>query len=256
MKKTMLFAVCVLALATSAFAQNSVWKVQDDESPVLLKYEGTQGDLTITVSTGATAAVIFTETGKTNTVNFAALTVDGFVAAVNALTGYGSTTNNYIRPWKALKWGAIGTDTLSNLVVAVSATSVTKGEWSTILKWDTSQTKHYNAVVSGIAGDSIIGGRYVTDIFGDVGGTGNLTVTLYEDDTVKFSRTVAEVTGWYYGAATNVVPTSTPGNIPATGFSLGSGVYIGQGKVGFVRAAMSTTATTGGIGAATKQRGE
>lgn len=255
--KKVLFTIGIVALALTANAQNSVWKAQDAESPVLIKYVGTQDNPTITVGTGSTAAacsVTLSTDGDTNVCS--GVTVAALIAAINAATDTDSTTNNYVYPWKAIQWGAIGTDVFSNNVIAVTATAVSPQEWSTLVKWDTSQTKTFDAVVSGVLGNSKIGGQFVTDIFGDAGGTGNCTISLYENDTVKYTRVIPAVNGWYYDAASNIVATTTAGNFPASGLSLGTGIYIGQGKIGHVRAAMSTTATTGGIGATTKQRGE
>lgn len=255
--KKLIVSVIIAAFAATSFAQ-SVWKAQDGECPLIIRYVGEQTSPYYEVT--ANIFRLGEPIGGTNGETHVSMTnkLSDIVAAINSATGYGSTTNAYVRPWEAKVWAGIGTEVMVSNIVAVSSNAVTAREWSKGLKWDTSACLHYDAVVSGIIDDGVQGGLYITDIFGDIGGTGNCTVYVYEGATVKYQKAFnAVISSYASGLSTDVVTytaTTTQGNIPDSGISFGSGIYIGQGRVGFVRASMSTTATTGGLGVNTKMK--
>lgn len=254
MKKNIIALIAAFIAVTLSATAGSVWKSADAESPILIKYEGTDTAPRIRVSG---LALVLEESANTASNSFTIGTgtnVATLLKLINSAQGYNHTAAAPVYPWKAIRWAALSTDNLTNLLVTATNTAVTVGAWDSTVKWDTSAALHYDVALSPLIGNSIAPlGVVVRSIFGDATGTGNATVRVYEDDTVKFQRVFPVSTNSYGLNATNVFKeVATEGNIPASGVEFPGGVKIGQGKVGFVRVSLSGTATTGGIGAATE----
>jgi hypothetical protein len=245
-------SVMVLAFCASSAVGQVIWKGANAEAPVLIRYVGQQSG-TYNVITG-TNLFLYEGSLSTNTVSLTN-TAANVCALVNAATGYGSTTNAYIRPWQAKVWGAVTTDTLgANKCGTVASNALTRGVWDNSLLWVTTTVGHYDCVVSGNVGGNTLGGLKITSIYGNAAGTGDCTVVVYEDSTAIYQRIFPATTVVYADAGGTNHTISAAGDLPAAGINFQSGLPIGLGKVGLIRATMSTTAATaGGIGAAISQ---
>lgn len=264
MKKLYMLAVLFIAAIFAAAASvnaGSVWKAEDAESPILIKYTGDDSTGAKVIVATNMISLIELANLHTNYVMMAGSTntIAEVCGVINVRTGYNHTASSPVYPWKAIQWGGLSTDNLTNNVVGLSTNALlTKNVYDGVVKWDTSSSLalHYDAVVSGNV-DGPLGGTYITSIFGDAAGTGSATVRIYEGDDVKYQRTYALSTNSYLvteGATTNIaIPVISAGNIPAEGIDLGTGIRIGRGKVGLVRVTLTATATGGGIGATTRE---
>lgn len=187
MKKFAKFGVVTLAamfgLCLCVNAGSAVWKAEDTESPILIKYNGT-GSPTATVdSTTAKLTLsdgldVFIHPYQFGTTN----TVAGLIGRINSATN--ASARGGKADWTALQWGSLSTDTLSTKVVAVSATALTPGVWSKIMKWDSSGAGAYDCVPDFVTANGPLGNFEVTQIFGEPLPVGDLTLSVYSDDTL------------------------------------------------------------------------
>lgn len=243
------FAVVALIglFATSAFAQ-SYWKGPDSEAAIAILYTGSNTNSPYVVIQGTN--LVLYEGSTANTVSLTN-TANVVVSTINAFTGLESTTNAYSHPWQAKKWATTGTEVLGpNKIVTVASNNVVSGVWETdLVLWDTSVVDHYDSVLSQMIGNTVVVPQGRLDrIFGSLPGTGTCTVVVYNDTTEVFRRAYPAVTGWYYGAATNVVPTTTEGDIPSEGIPLG--ITPKNGSVFWIRGSIDVSSgSTGGLGA-------
>lgn len=257
-------ATLVAVGAGSAHAQ-SVWKDYDAESPLLVRYIGSD-TATITVTTGKVEIV---DNLWTNTHTFA--TQVGTLATLKANID-GATNASGTKQFQTIYWaGTSGDSATATYFVAASSTTITR-EWSKVLKWDTSTCLHYDACINPGATDKPVGGYLIDRIFGSPDGTGNVTLSVYADGTKRYQRTFTSPT-YDVGATGLVIPYAyggtneaaaigyytntlyTADNTVTLDVDLGSGIFVGSGEPGFVRATRATTATTGGLGVSFKPVG-
>lgn len=250
MTRKIVVSALIGLFAASAFGQ-SYWKGADSEAAIIIRYLGNATNSPYCVIQGTNLYLYEGSTANTVSLTNTASTV---VATINAFTGLESTTNAYSRPWQAKKWATTGTEVLGpNKIVTVASNNFVVNQWETdLVLWDTSVVDHYDLVMSSMIDNSIVapggGNGKLTHLFGTLPGTGTCTVVIYGDATVKYQRAFPAVTGWYYGAATNVVPTTTEGDIPASGLT--PNVYLDNGVVNWVRGSIDVSSgSTGGLGA-------
>ena len=248
MKKSIVIVALLGLVAASAFGQ-SYWKGPDSEAAIIIRYAGSPTNGPYAAVTG-TNVFLYEGAGTTNSVSLTN-TASVIVGTINAFTGVGSSTNAYVRPWKALLWASTGTETCGpNKIPVVTSNNLYECLWDDdTLVWDTSVVDHYDNVLSYMLGDTIMAPEGdLSNIYGSIPGTGTCTIVVYENTTENYRRAFPAVTGWYYGAATNVVPTTTEGDIPVAGIPLG--INLRNGSVMWIRGSIDVSSgSTGGIGA-------
>jgi hypothetical protein len=229
----------MLAFAGVTFA-DGVWADYDGASPFIVRYMDADDVGTITL---AATAVTCVDDGNSTAISLTpTLTLAELVAAINACTNATGTKN-----FEAKMWAGVSADTVSNQIVAVSATTLTK-TWSTVAKWDTSVCLHYDVVANGLpfGPDAEIGSAgVITGLYGEPAGTGNRTVSVYVNGSRKFYQTF--VSPFYVPTADSTVNVVNA-TFDASTVDLGAGIPVGKDYVGFARVACATTATTGGLG--------
>ena len=239
---TVILTIAVLAIfATIAAQAGSVWNAADSAAPFAVRYMDADNVGTITVTTNT---IVLTDDGNTNTITYAAAynTLSEIVAGINAATNTAGTKN-----FEAVYWAGLAADTVTNTyIVNLAATTVTR-QWNYDAKWDTSVCKHYDSAAGVMVNTTPVTAGKINRIFGDPAGTGNVTVTLYVDGSVKWQRAITSpvyVLG--VASATNVADNASP-------FDFELDIPVGS-QSAFVRAARATTATTGGIGISDTRR--
>ena len=128
-----------------------------------------------------------------------------------------------------------------------ATTTIYGGQWGHI-KWDTSDVKHYRAYVPKASKGAGRGGKYIDSVYGNVGGTGDVTIKGYIDGTEVFESYVVSPT--YVKALDN--NTNTVNNIVVIDIPVG--VYVGQDQAFVLSADRATTGTTGGVGIRNKNK--
>jgi len=234
---SMLVAFALLAGLSPAMA-GSAWTDYDAASPLIIRYVGAETIHTLQVT--ATTIVQITDTTTTTT------TYNGFTLAQVVAALAAAEDDEGDKEWEVIYWAGIAADAVaSNDLIVAAATSVGR-EWNTVVKWDISNEKHYDCVVSHMVGNDVVGSQKIMDVFGEPTGTGDATVSIYVDGVRKYYKTITSPVYVYgVGYATNVADNSID---LADYVDLGDGVDVGKASIGFVRVARASTATTGGIG--------
>jgi len=241
--------VLVMLAPALVFAQGSAWRSEDDSAPFAIKVktddtvkayvDNTANVFSLTNSSDTAANVSVTLTPSTD--------VDDIVSDIESAT---NSNGRYV--YDAMVWEALSTDTVSNKMVAGNVTLVNH-EWDVQTEWDTSACLFYSCIPDEpVSDNSAPGGYRITGILGDPGGTGDVTVRIYQDNTLAYQATIEspvyttpQVVN-YTGTVTNVTVDQV--TLGGGEVNLGSGVWIGGGKRGVVKVTRGTTATTGGIG--------
>jgi hypothetical protein len=240
-----MIGIAVVFMASVTFGQTYAWKSEDDSSPLLVRVKN--GDA-VTVTASATALLVTNTTdglASKSIVLTETKTVAEAVAEINALTNSAGT---FI--YEAAVWSAVSTDTISNRLLAVSAVSIAGGTFSRAVKWDTSAYLSYTVIADSAVSGTPVGAYGINKILGNPGGTGNVTVNVYEDDTLIYQRVVPSPV-YLLPALTTANPcTNVVDAVVSLNLDVGN-IRIGSGKRGLVKVTRATTATTGGIGVAT-----
>lgn len=250
-KKLKAFVISLLSVcAISAMAQNvetksvpgaSAYKTEDSSYVMRIKYNGS--DSTAAISNSAIGVVLRDGTGITTPI-IIPTTASALLAAMEAATNSSGTKNFDVEYVNCLSG-----DTVSNNIITSSATwtSLADGQWHEVLKWDTSQCLHYDACSYGDNAPA----RWLTTIYGQPGGTGDLTLNVYLDGTEVYEKVI---TSPYYvfGQISTTTNTNTAINVVNVWENLGSattyGIYAAPKQRVHVRATRATTGTTGSIG--------
>ena len=249
LKGMLLIGLAVLVAVPAVFADGSAWKAQDAEYTLRIKYEPSVSTYAATVQvTTAFIKITGPDLSATHSNVFGPTETFGDVAgAVDAITNASGT-----RCFDAQVWGALSTDIPSNKVIASSAAAIVNNTWTGYAIDDTSGTKDYRIVTDGITMDQL-GGYKVLGVMGEPGGTGNVTVKVYDDDTLLYQKTHVSPT---YTLPSSVnytgVVTQTADNVVSIDAVLPP-IYIPRGSKGMIEATRATTGTTGGIGVSVGQ---
>ncbi len=275
----MLAPVAILVALCIPVDAGSIWNAADTAAPFAIRFN--DSDVTGTITVTATNVVV-TDDGNANSRVFAddaTPTLGEVVAAINSATNSAGGKN-----FEAVLWAGIAADVVTNSYLIVRSAATITGEWDYGVKWDTSTAKHYDSAVGVLIGVSPTSAGKIDRIFGDPIGTGDVTLSVYVDGSVKWSRLIVSpvyttpasttIGGYTVPAVTNTIITFGGGtNAPATSvtntivsatytvadsvnanvtdnsvaFDFRVNIEVGN-QPAFVRAARATTATTGGIG--------
>jgi len=253
MRKYVISIVAGLALVGSAFAgpkgenqtfyaadaSPAVWVVNTFNEDVTCAV--TNDDSTITVTVGSTA----------NTIDASGTAVDTIAeleAALRAVVNSEGQTG-----LKIFRCAVAGTESM-DAELLVTTTSIKKGSAGGIVLWDTSDTKHYRAYLPPRDGGGARGTVAVKSAYGDIKGTGSITMkayTVYNNTAsqIDMREVVSPIFVPTAAAATNLADEIAPGimDIPVD-----HQVSAGRGYI--FSADRATTGTTGGIGIRTEER--
>jgi len=249
MKKTMIVLIALLAcvaFVTPVFAQDNpgyVSEAADSSEMLWVKYTGDDGPANITVTTTTLVLDDGDMTDRTLTFADDAYTLADVVAWIGAVTN-----DSEVQVFQAKNRAGIGTDVVTNsYVIAAAATVLPKNAWKKHVKWDTTAVEHFDVVPTALLYDRQYGNGFIIDrIVGEPGGTGDLTVGIYESDTLVWQNTFASPV--YVKALVNA--TNTAVNTLTLDIDVGIPTY--EGKVYLIRATRATAGTTGILGVITK----
>lgn len=247
MKKILYTALALFALGSMSANAQTLF-AGADASPALRVYNGYAGSLSIVVS-GAGTGLVVTADSNVNTLNGDGS--DDTVAELAALIAAVTNASNE----KLLLVDtsvSLSTDSTDGELLSGTYTAGT-GEWLEI-PWDTSAALHYSASIQKAPqfkpGTMIdVSQRWhvpgvIKNVYGDVAGTGNVTVSIYVNGTAKFQQVV---TSPRYETPANGTNNVAEASVYLQDLSIPQIAYGPQDAV-IVRAARATTATTGNIG--------
>lgn len=254
MKKLMISLVGMITLAIvggNALADGSVWASEDAGVAMRVK-NGYTVPVQIRIYTTNSAAsqgqvVIgtFTNTfagaGGAGGTNATITKVAATIAACTNAAGKALLTVDYTM--------SLGADVTTNTLMTGTNT-IQEGQWGTALTWDTGGIPGVNSKYSAFVPKRTCGGngdmKKITKVFGNIGGTGDITVRAYLDQALVAEKIIDSpiyVMG-SLGSATN----SVSDDVTAGMINIDWPIVVGPDQTFFVRGERATTGTTGGIG--------
>lgn len=243
--KNLIMVIAMVTLFSSIGRGDSVrtWN-GDDGAPVFrVKNTGTE-TVTITVPSGAAYVYVTNGTvGTTITVGDAG-TVASVVASIEA-----TTNSSGDRPLTIDAMCSLAADVFSNKVVA--STITIQGNNHAFVngpKWDSSGALHFDTYYPKLSSGGVGDQKTVTHIFGDVAGTGNITLVGYVDRVEVFQKTIVSPV-YVWGQISSTTNTNTADSVTPGVFDINIDIPIARDESLLVRATRATTATdSGGIG--------
>lgn len=237
MKKTLkiLTLMGILIGFTSPAFAGSIWNSYDSAAPFVIKYKDAAKVGTIQITA---TGIVLVDDGNTSTLAYSASedTLEEVLAWIQAQTNATGTKN-----FETVIWAGLGADLVTNGYLVVSAADTLTTEWDYDVKWDTSNCLHYDSAAGVMVGSTPVQAGKIGRVFGDPVGTGNVTLSVYVDGSVKWSRLITSPV--YVKAADNTTNVADA----SSAFDYEVNIDVGT-QPAFVRAARATTATTGGIG--------
>ena len=237
-KNTIITALIALFVSTASFAA-SIHYASADGSPAIRVYNGYTGTVSIVITTnGAGNNMSVTLDGLANALDGSGNTdtVAELAAAIAACTNRAGTAALVVDTDCAL-----GTDSTDGELLDGTYTAVA-GAWLEI-PWDTSAALHYDVYIPDTAAGGVARQTQtkLKSVYGNPGGTGAVSLDVYLDGALAFSKPFIEPAG--------VSGTNDAAVVISNTVDLQSDVNIPVGtKSILVRATRATTATTGMLG--------
>lgn len=238
----------VLLVAGVSFGQSvRAWQ-SEDSSPALRIYNNStsngvfQGSNTVVWITSDTLKASVGTNSFTNISDFASI-VANFTNAAGK--------KNFQVDYNC----SLAGDACWKTLLATTKT-VSPGTWGTAFVWDTSTCLFFSLYFPGpnVGGSGNAGFDWnMLDVYGNIGGSGNLTIDAYSGGVKFFERVFVSplyIPDTQASSSTNLMRTDEvgPGQLSLNGANVVR-MPIGYSEDILVRANRATTATTGGIGA-------
>jgi hypothetical protein len=241
MKKLYGLVTVLIAIATLANAESvRTWHAEDAAPVFRVKNSGTEKVDMCVAATTFTLTITNGSCVTTKTID-ESTTVADIAAAVEA------STNSESKRVLSVDYDcSLATDIWSNEVVTGTTTiQANQHNYVDGPKWDTSACLYFSAFYPGSDKGGVGDVKAVARVFGDVGGTGNITLRGYADGTEIYQRSIVSPQ-YVFG----------PGGVTNTASDeVGTGIIdftidlpIAQTEGVMFRATRATTATTGGLG--------
>ena len=248
--RDMLITLLVLAWAVPAFAGPVGYGYNyntESNSCAMYVINGYDEEVQFLVVNSWASATNTVKVGSAyNTISGASASYDTFTevaAAIEACTNSaGKKLLTVVRDCVAAQ-----TETISNNVVTGSIT-LKAGEAGTVYKWITGNVKHYDCFIPASGHGVKRGNAVLEKIYGNVGGTGNITLNIYVDGTEKYEKVIRVPTYYATDAANLSNITNTADQVSAAQLDERIDFWVGAKQDCLVRATRATTATLGSLG--------
>jgi len=247
MKRLIVTLFVMLLVVSSGYAGDQHWQAEDTSPAIWIHNTGTEkATITIYEDDGATNRVVI---GSTVTVmDMSGTAID---TAAELASAVASATNSAgKKPLKAIVATSSDSETVdAELLVNTSGVAIEGGDWGSI-PLDTSDVKYFSIFLPASKnGPASRGTVDIKKIYGDIGGTGNITVEIYVDQVQKYQSSIVSPA---------YVPSFSDTNSVSVGHAadeVGPGILdidldftVGRSENCLIKATRATTGTTGGIG--------
>jgi hypothetical protein len=242
-----LLAVSAL-FALPTFAVDAIVYEQEDSSPAIRIHNGFDADIQVVFPAGDNAdCYVLVGAGETSSNNLdlsgSVDTIDEVHALLLACTNTSGQTLLTIDSEPSL-----GADSTDDELLDSQDITIAPGDWGELV-WDTSVCLFYSVYIPGSrATEGTVARKTLKRIYGNVGGTGNITVNIYEDQTEVYEYLVVSPV---YIAGVGAASTNeyTADAIGPAQLSIDLDFPFGVGRDYMIRAAHATTGTSGSLGA-------
>lgn len=240
MKKLYGLVTVLIAMGTMANAESvRTWYAEDSAPVFRVKNSGTE---VVTLNVAATTFTLTITNGSTVTTK----TVDESTTVAEIAAAVEASTNSESKKVLSVDYDcSLAADIWSNEVATGTITiGANQHNYMDGPKWDTSACLYFTAFYPGSDKGGVGDVKAVARLFGDVGGTGNITIRGYADGTEIYQRTIVSP-AYVFGVSgdTNVSDEVGTGIVDLT-----IDLPIARSEGVMFRATRATTATTGGLG--------
>lgn len=243
MKKIISVCLGVLVVSAALGADFTRKYYSEDNSPALRIKNGYTGNITLAV-TNATLGNVDVSDGTT-TSNIVVTSATTMSTLANYIAAYTNAAGKKLLTVDIEC--SVSSDTVSNKMMQVTSTNK-PAAWSTGLRWDTSACLFYSTYFPSGADGGDGNAKVLDSVWGDITGTGNITLNIYADDTEIYQKVyVSPVYVW--AAITGTTNLNTADSIGPGQILEKLSIPFGGDENVLIRATRATTATTGGIGA-------
>lgn len=183
----------------------------------------------------------------TNTLDLSGTSIDTIAELASNVAN--ATNSAGKKPLKTDTDCVVATSESCDEELLLTTNTISAGNWGTGFFWDTSDTKHFNAYIPSSDHGASRGGAWIRKIYGDIGGTGNITLTINVDGSQRYQRTI--VSPRYVLAATastNTAQVTASDEIWPGILDIPFDFYIGAKEDCLIQALRASSGTTGGLG--------
>lgn len=234
-----ILAVAVLAAVGTVYGATFKIATQASSPAFIVANNGTS---TVTIAiTGAGTGAVVTVDGNANT--WADTLATEYTNAADFATALEKSTNASGQAVLTVnRYASLPTDTVAGKLTNATY-SLLAGSTTNAIYWDSPAALHYDCF-----GKADYQPLVIDNIFGNPGGTGNITLSIYVNSVLAWQTLLTPGYTLANDANTNIVVTATG----LVGLPIPVNLPIESGKSFFIRAARATTLTTGNIGAVLK----
>lgn len=239
-KKLGMIMVVLIAAASLVYGDSvRTWSAEDAAPAFRVKNTGNEN---VYFVIGETAIVVTNGTEATSCSMVGAVTIAEVAALIEACENSSSKLTLSVDYDCAL--GAdVATSNLVNEGVVIMGNN---HFYNTVGKWDVSDVLHFDTYNPGFDVGGVGDVKAVARIFGDIGGTGNITISGYCDGTEVYQKTLLSPV--YYIGEGGVTNTWTADNTSPGILDIELDLPVARTEGILFRATRATTATTGGMG--------
>jgi len=253
MRKLKIMLATVLALGycfgAAVADEDAVTFYTEDKSPAIRIHNGYDAgtDVRVVITAGDDAANYVVVGTVTNTMDWSG--ANATVAQVAALIGACTNTAGAKKITVAYDCALAG-DSTDDEVMDSQDTTVKSGDWGDVVLWDTSTAKFYSAYIPSSETTGMSNDKVIKKIYGNIGGTGNITLNIYVDGVEKYEKVIVSpvyIPSANTGASNSVVHAEDEVGPAQLDIDLNFPARKSEAVV--IRATRASTGTTGSIGA-------
>jgi len=233
----MLVSALVCASGIGLAADGQIFYAED-ASPAIRVYNSGSELVTIQTLLGGAGTNVVTIGSIANTIDGSGTTdsVAELAAAIAACTNSAGKTPLTVD----IGCNAASTESTDGELLDATVT-IRSGSWGEVT-WDTSDVKWFRTYLPSSANGASRSGALVTSLYGNVGGTGDVTIRGYLDGSKIFEKIIESPIGVLNG------PTNLTDNVTAGCVEIPLNLYVGKSQRFMISSGRATTGTTGGIG--------
>ena len=236
--------VCFMAgNLIAAEAEDVVYK-QEDKSIALRVKNTFDEKVRIVIDAGDGAGNYVVVGSISNNIDWAGLTPEdisgcstSLAAVVNSETNTGLVIDTEC---------SLDADSTDDELLDAQDITIQPGDWGNIL-WDTGTHLSFDVYIPGSKVGGTAGPKTIKGIYGNLGGTGNITVNIYKDQVEKYERVIVSPV-YLLSAGSPLTNTAAADVIGPAQIDIEMDFPVKNSENCLIRAARASSATTGSLG--------
>lgn len=212
--KKLIGLIAIAAIAASMAYGDSVRTWNGDDAGVALRVKNS-GNEAVGVMVGTFTIVVTNGSAGAQSLSLGTYTTMAtLAAAIEACTN-----NSGIKTLTVDQNCCLADDAATNFITGAVTIGANEHQYKTLLKWDSSAVVHFDTYYPGASKGGVGDIKTLSKVFGDLRGTGDITIVGYVDRTEVYSKYITSpvyLLGQYFmdaATSTNVSDNVTPGEI-------------------------------------------